>query len=116
MGKHNWLVDVDTESKRAPLGGKRVCIYFERYRIVEFVSIMPCLRCQKFCHFVNNCERELHCPKCAEEHVLKDCKSVKLSCSNCYFEDARADCEHRADSTSCPVFLTYRESLLPKRS
>lgn len=116
MGKHNWLIDVDQDSRKALLEARRICIDFERYRIVEFVSIMRCYRCQKFGHFSSSCDGEQHCPKCAGDHQLKDCKSEQTSCSNCYFEDMTADCNHRADSTSCPAFLKYRESLIPKRS
>lgn len=115
-GRNNWLIDLDMESKRALLSAKRVCIDFDRYRIVEFVSIMRCYRFQKFGHISNNCKDEMHCPKCAGEHLIKDCKTETTCCSNCYFEDCTFGHEHRADSTNCPVFIKYRESLLPRRS
>lgn len=116
QGKNNWLIDVDMESKSMLLEKKRICIDFERYRVVEFISIMRCFKCQKFGYLVNNCSGEIHCSKCAEAHNIKDCKSDTENCSNCYFENADGDCAHRADSSMCPMFIKYRESLIPRRS
>lgn len=116
QGKNNWLLDVDTESKKFLLDKRRVCLDFERYRVVEFISIMRCFRCQKFGFLANRCEEEAHCTICAENHHIRDCKNEKISSANCYFEDNEAECNHRADSLSCPAFIKYRESLLPRRS
>lgn len=116
QGRNNWLVDVDSNTKTFLLEKRRICIDFERYRVVEFVSITRCFKCQKFGHLANRCDGQLHCTKCAGEHNIKDCKSEKTTCSNCYFEDATSDSNHKADSPSCPIFIAYRESLLPKRS
>lgn len=116
MGKVNWLLDVDLESRDMLINRKRICIDFERYRVVEFISIMRCFKGQKFGHLANNCAEEIHCAKCAEAHNVKECTSETENCSNCYFENADGDCGHRADSPSCPVFKKYRESLLPRRS
>lgn len=116
QGKNNWLLDVDADSKQALLGLRRICIDFERYRVVEFISITRCFKCQKFGHMANKCSEATHCVKCAGDHVLKDCKSETLCCANCYFNDAGGECSHRADSSGCPVFLSYRDGLLPNRS
>lgn len=116
QGKVNWLLDVDVDSKNLLLDKKRICIDFERYRVVEFISITRCYKCQKFGHLANRCEGEIHCSKCAGSHNIKDCKSTKESCANCYFEASEDSTEHRADSTLCPVFIKYRDSLVPKRS
>lgn len=44
--KVNWLIDVDKRCKDFLLCKKRICIDFERYRVVEFVSIARCHNCQ----------------------------------------------------------------------
>lgn len=117
QGKHNWLLDVDEESKRILLEMKRICIDFDRYRVVNYISIMRCYRCQKYGHLANNCSEEPNCVKCAAtDHVQKDCKSETECCSNCYFNDSGGECSHRADSNSCPVFQEYRNSLMANRS
>lgn len=116
QGKTNWLLDVESDSKNPLLDKKRICIDFERYHVVEFVSITRCYKCQKFGHMANKCDGEIHCLKCAGDHNIKDCKTEKESWANCYFEASEDDTEHRADSTSCPVFIKYRDSLVPRRS
>lgn len=116
QGKVNWIVDVDRASKLVLLDRKRLCLEFERYRIVEYVNIVRCFRCQAFGHYANDCSGVLHCPKCSGEHELKQCKSDSVRCCNCYFENSDGDCGHRADSSSCPVFIAYRGTKLSNRS
>lgn len=117
QGKINWLLEVDEEGKRILLELKRICLDFDRYRVVEYVSITRCYRCQKYGHLSVNCTEEPHCAKCASsEHAMKDGKSEEETCSNCYFEDNEGDCKHRADSNVCPVFQNYRRGLMANRS
>lgn len=44
--KVNWLIDVDKKCKNFHLSKKRICFDFERYRMMEFVSIARCHKCQ----------------------------------------------------------------------
>lgn len=115
MGKINWLLDVDKRTSDLLLSRKRLCIDFERYRVVQHVTIVRCFKCQTFGHMSGQCPGTLTCAKCSGEHSTKDCKSPLTQCSNCYFKDANADCAHRADSSECPEFRSYRDSVLPKR-
>lgn len=114
--KMNWLIDVDSRGKEILLDQRKICIDFERYRVVEHVSITRCFRCQKYGHYAGQCTGVTHCVRCADEHDEKDCKSVEIRCANCYFENQEGDCNHRSDSPDCPAFQKYRMSLLAKRS
>lgn len=112
--KFNWLIDVDVESAGYLLDRRRICINLERYRIVEHIQILRCYRCQKFGHPIAKCPGVQKCPKCAGEHSLKDCSSDNEMCANC-IEDEEQDATHRADSSSCPCFKTYRDGLITAR-
>lgn len=115
VGKVNWLIDVDKELSERLLDKRRICIDYERYRVVQFVTIIRCFKCQEFGHMSGQCKGELRCPKCSDEHMLADCKSLETRCANCYFSDKDSECSHRADSPDCPAFKNYRGSLLPQR-
>lgn len=115
-GKVNWLIDVDRNCRDHLIQRKRICVDFERYRVVDFVSITRCFKCQAFGHYAGTCNRDTHCVKCSGPHILKDCKETEVVCCNCYFENSSGDCSHRADSPDCPIYKLYRQSLLPDRS
>lgn len=115
LGKINWVLDVDVDTKEWLLSRKRICFNFTRYRIVEYVNIIRCFRCQAYGHMSGNCSSEQKCPICSGDHRLSECKSVEERCANCYFAASGDPCDHRADSSSCPVFQEYRNSVLPKR-
>lgn len=113
--KVNWLIDVDKKCKDFLLCKKRICIDFERYRVVEFVSIARCHNCQAFGYYAGSCKSDAHCVKCSESHQLNDCKSEELQCYNFYFVNSDGDCDHRDDSFDCPTYKAYRLKLLLNR-
>lgn len=116
MGKVNWMLDVDDEGRKCLLKSKRICIDFNRYRIVDFVSIARCFRCQEFGHYAGQCKNDIRCVKCSEPHHHRDCKAAELKCINCYFADALGDCSHAADNPDCPAYQKYRKTMIPDRS
>lgn len=115
MGKVNWLLDVDRKTRECLLNRKRVCIEYERYRVVQHITMVRCFKCQVFGHMTGKCTGTQACAICSEDHQTKGCKSDTLKCSNCYSRDPSADHNHRADSADCPVFKEYRQSVMPKR-
>ena len=91
---------------------KRICINFERVRVVEYIQIVRCFKCQQFGHRSNNCEKEQVCPKCAGNHTERECKSLEIKCNNCYFGEAELDTNHRADSIDCESYKSYRANII----
>lgn len=86
------------------LDRKRLCVDFDRYRVVEYVQIVRCFRCQSYGHMSSCCSGTQTCPRCAGEHRLADCTITTESCANCLREVSEADANHRVDSTDCPSF------------
>lgn len=114
-GMENWIVDVDPEGADFLVERRRVCIDLERYRIVSFVPIIRCHKCQAFGHMRQKCTDIEKCPKCAGDHALKDCTIKDESCINCARRDDETDTSHRADSMDCPCYQAYRSELLSQR-
>lgn len=116
MGKVNWVLDVDNEVFRCLTERKRICIDFSRYRVVEFLQITRCFKCQGYGHISSRCQGVQRCQKCAGEHRITECTTDTEKCVNCADnEDGDIDSAHRADSSDCPAFRAYREELLAKR-
>lgn len=118
QGKTNWVIDVGYDAYVKLLDLRRICIDFKRYRIVEYLQIIRCFKCQNYGHISSRCPSDTQkCPKCAGSHALADCTAVLIeACANCINnEDVNIDSAHRADSPDCPAFKAYRASLLAKR-
>lgn len=115
-GKINWIIDVDNDCFDYLIERRRICINFERYRLVEYVQITRCFKCQAFGHVAMRCTNDQQvCSKCSGYHQTKDCTSESEVCVNCSKDDGVLDSDHRADSIDCPIYKKYRESLLSKR-
>lgn len=110
-GTRNWIMDVDKVTSEILLEKKRICIDFERYRVVRYVPVVRCFKCQAYGHMSRQCSGAQVCAKCAGDHDLKNCDSSTIRCGNCYSKDQAADCSHMTTSRDCPVFLDYKKSL-----
>ena len=63
---------------------KRVYIGWERYPVYEDISIPRCFNCQGFFHKSSQCKSRKVCPRCTEEHDIKDCQNLNTKkCQNC---------------------------------
>ena len=60
-----------------------------------------------------DCKNPVACVKCGGNHDEKDCTADFERCVNCMNSAQFKDqCDHRADSPKCPVFLALREAEL----
>lgn len=114
-GMKNWIINVDAEGADVLVLRRPVCIDLERYRIVRFVPIVHCYRCQAYGHVVIQCTDSEKCVKCAGDHGLKECTKTEESCINWARRDDDRDVAHRADSIECPCYQEYRTELLSRR-
>lgn len=92
------------------------------YLMVRWEAIKPsskrhtqCGRCKRWGHTSSNCNRQFRCIKCIEPHLPGECKRVSrdapegnVACVNCQGP-------HPANSTACPAFKAYIESITKKR-
>lgn len=106
----NWIIDVDAQTKEDLLKAQRVCIEFFRIRVVEYIRIIRCYKCQDFGHISTRCNRKEQCGKCGEEHDTRTCTNEIERCVNCKERN-----DHRADSFQCPSFVKYKKDKIAKR-
>lgn len=83
--------------------GWDICSVFEQ------LNVLRCYKCNAFGHTAADCNETQHfCPRCAENHEIKDCKSKILKCINCVRSSQRLnislDVNHSVWSTKCKVF------------
>ena len=80
-------------------------------------QVRRCNKCQLFGHWFSECSSQngIACAKCAStEHETNQCLNPQeKKCINCIRSGTfDANFPHTADSTPCPCFIKYRESLL----
>ena len=82
-----------------------------------YPCLTRCIKCQSLHHAYEQCKkRDPCCAICSGPHYTKKCTvdkndKTKLCCINCKKSEAhKNDCNHRADSSDCPVYLQMRNS------
>lgn len=105
----NCIIQVDGETFKKLMSDKRIFIGWDRCRIIECVDILRCYNCSGFQHKSSECKRVKACPRCSENHDVKECTGIKSECANCKFAmqtyKLPLNCDHEAWSAECPTFL-----------
>lgn len=76
-------MEVDSDTHNLLMTNERVNIGWSICKIFNYFGIVRCYGCCRYGHMQKDCRDKKTCPKCAEEHDLKDCKSVMFKCRNC---------------------------------
>lgn len=86
---------------------KKVFIGWERYPVLEDLTVPRCYQCQEFFHKKQNCTNTPICPLCGDEHEKKDCTNKKKVCANCLKSNDKFNknysVDHHATDFNCPT-------------
>lgn len=76
--------EVDPNTYQRLFEQAHVLIGYDYCKVYDATEIKRCFKCSGFHHYANKCDAEAPtCPKCAENHVLSECKSSFLKCIHC---------------------------------
>lgn len=79
-------------------------------RYIDFVGVIQCYRCWKFGHMKKICKSGQDiCPRCSENHELKECQRNEEVCVNCkhaveVLKITNIDFHHTATSKNCEAY------------
>nr|CAI5867510.1 unnamed protein product [Callosobruchus analis] len=69
------VLEVSPQLRKHFLRRRFLFIGWKASNVSDYVHIKNCYKCCGYGHFSKDCKSELHCPKCAGLHKLKDCKA-----------------------------------------
>ncbi|KAK5643855.1 hypothetical protein RI129_007700 [Pyrocoelia pectoralis] len=110
------LVEVDGKTYEMALRTEKLNIGWDRCRVYDAVNVRRCYKCSGYGHKSQECRNTLACPRCAEAHELKECKTEQkdVKCINCKWAvenlKINLDIGHEAWSKDCRVFKRKLEA------
>lgn len=111
------VVQVDRVSYRKALAAGRLFIGYDNCAVYDAVEVVRCYNCSGLNHMSKGCRLKSVCPKCSEQHLIKDCKSEVARCVNCVKFNEKSggsvDVHHAAWDNDCP---SYSRALASVRS
>nr|CAI5853484.1 unnamed protein product [Callosobruchus analis] len=77
------VVEVDKISYERAINAGNLFVGYDSCPVFDALEIDRCYNCNEFQHFKKFCKNKLFCPRCGENHLVEDCRSNQLRCSNC---------------------------------
>src|SRR5699024_9208737 len=77
------LIQVDKQSYENLISSGGLFVGYDCCTVFDALEVMRCFTCSGYGHTSRVCKSKRFCPKCSEEHDIKDCKAVTLKCINC---------------------------------
>lgn len=108
------IIEVDAITFHKVLKQKKIMYGWERCQVVDALDVVQCYKCCGFNHKSVKCTaRKEACPRCAGEHLIRECNSSEVKCINCERSklngDKDADSNHCAWSERCPLYMRMKE-------
>lgn len=111
----NVAIQLSPDIWDSSLRKKYVCVAWQRLRVIDFIPVRRCYKCQTYGHVAAKCkETRQICPWCSRFHGVNECLSTLEygQCINCIRSNAnyntRFDVNHAANSNQCSVFKYHR--------
>lgn len=111
-------IDVESYNKIMSVGKGKLFVGYNLCTVYDSIEIKRCFKCSGFHHFSNSCTNEVHCPRCSDNHLVKDCKASALKCINCinYNVEKKANnCINHAAWSSNECFV-YKQKIAEFKS
>lgn len=113
--KFDILLEFDSDSYMKIKAKEKINIGWSRCYYVEDYSIIRCYKCSKYGHQAKECKGDAEiCPKCAQNHSIKNCNSDQLCCINCTLANKKLglklETNHEVWSTKCVSLSKLIES------
>lgn len=115
MSTYNAIVELNQNVHTKILQLGKVNLGFTRCKVIDAISVIRCFNCSGYNHLAKNCTKRRACPRCAEDHSIKDCQEqFKLAkCINCYTSNKIYNCHldvnHTTWDSGCQVYIRKLE-------
>lgn len=108
----NWIVKTTPEVHFWLLWVGRLSINWRSCRVVDYVEVTRCYKCQKYSHVAKTCKSDIEvCKHCGQTgHDFPACryKSAPPKCANC----RSGSRDHQTDSVVCPSYEAALRGLI----
>lgn len=76
------VMEVSSDTRKIILN-RKLKIGWNMCNSDDYIKVTRCFKCSKYNHRATECRGEQTCPRCSENHSLKECKAEQLKCINC---------------------------------
>lgn len=105
------ILQIDRFSYDKVIQAGNLFIGYDSCVVFDAIDIHRCFTCNEFHHSSNNCDKPVSCPRCAQSHEVRLCKSETLVCCNC-LKLKNVPSNHAAwDTKKCTAYIRARDKL-----
>lgn len=106
------VLEVDAETRKRLVRCGVMKLNWMTGRVTDYVFVRRCYKCGGYGHNQKDCTNDVHCPECAGNHNLKECRAQDkdVKCINCLLVNKKLglnlDIYHSSRSFSCKGSFT----------
>lgn len=102
------VLQVDKNTYNRVIKAGNLFIGYDSCPVYDAIEAIRCFNCNEFHHSSKKCSKSCSCPRCGDNHTVKDCNATALCCSNCMklkTKDTEVETNHAAwDILKCKAY------------